>query len=111
MFDIVAQAKGAAKNIIVINTSVSTTKEPVPDRCIIEMFAKIYNSAVNKAFFIAIPKISKSGRKLAELYRIQVVEAKKPDEALEKLKAYLHKIFRFFLECGIRNVHRLWPYT
>ena len=89
MFDIVAQAKGAAKNIIVINTSISTSEEPVPDRHIIEMFAKVYDSAADKAFFIAIPKMGESGRKLAHLYRIQVIEAKKPDEALEKLKAYL----------------------
>jgi len=89
MFDIVAQPKGPVKNIIVVNTSVSTAKEPVPDRYIIEMFAKVYDSAVDKAFFMAIPKISESGRKLADLYRIQVIEAKKPDEALEKLKAYL----------------------
>jgi len=89
MFDIVAQPKGAVKNIIVINTSVSSAKEPVPDRYIIEMFAKVYDSAAYKAFFVAIPKMSESGRKLADLYRIQVIEAEKPGEALEKLKAYL----------------------
>ena len=89
MFDIVAQARGAEKNTVVINASVSTAEEPVPDRHIIEMFAKVYDSAVEKAFFIAIPKMSGNGRKLADLYGIKLIEAKKPDEALEKLKAYL----------------------
>ncbi len=89
MFDIVARAKRGEKNIIVINTTVLTAEEPVPDSHIIEMFAKVYDSAVDKSFFIAIPKMCENGRKLAGLYGIKLIEAKKPDEALEKLKAYL----------------------
>lgn len=89
MFDIVARGKGTVRNIIVINVSVSTTREPIPDQFIIEMFAKTFDSAVDKAFLIAIPKISKSGRKLASLYKIHVIEAEKPDKALKKFEASL----------------------
>jgi len=89
MFDMVAHGKGTARNIIAINISASPDKKPVPDQPIIEMFAKTFDSAVDKAFLIAIPKISESGRKLANLYKIHVIEVKTPREAVEKLKAYL----------------------
>lgn len=88
-FDIVAYSKGTRKNIIVINVSASKAKEPVPDQPIIEMFAKIFDSPVDKAFLIAIPKISENGRKLANLYKINVVEAKNPEEAVTKLDKHL----------------------
>ena len=89
MFDMAAHGKGTTRNIIVINISASQNKKPVPDQPIIEMFAKTFDSAVDKAFLIAIPKVSESGRKLANLYKIHVVEARTPHEALEKLKATL----------------------
>jgi len=89
MFDIVAHSKGTEKNITVINVSTSKAKEPVPDQPIIEMFAKTFDSPVDKAFLIAIPKISENGRKLANLYKINVVEAKNPEEAITKLDKHL----------------------
>jgi len=90
MFDIVAHGKGTERNIIVINVSASQNKKPVSDQPIIEMFAKTFDSTVDKAFLIVIPKIGENGRKLANLYKIDVVEARNPEEALTKLKEYLH---------------------
>jgi len=89
MFDIVAHGKGTAGNIIAINVSASAKNETVPEQPIIEIFAKTFDSRVDKAFLIAIPKVSESGRKLASLYKVNVIEAENPDEAVAKLGEHL----------------------
>jgi hypothetical protein len=50
------------------------------------MFAKVYDVAPDKACLVAIPKMSKNGSKLAELYKIKVIEAKNQKEAIKALK-------------------------
>jgi len=51
------------------------------------MFAKIFDVNPEKACFVAIPKMSESGRKLATLYKIDLIEAKNQTAAIEALKA------------------------
>lgn len=89
MFDLVAHGIGVKRNVFAINVSISPDRKPIPDQHVIEMFAKTYDSEVDKAFLITIPKISESGRKLANLYKIQVIEARKPENALKKLETSL----------------------
>jgi hypothetical protein len=86
MFDIVARGKGTARHIIIIQLATSLTDEPVSEQSMIEMFAKVYDSASDKAFLIAIPKINETGKRLANLYKIGLIEAKDGDEALTALK-------------------------
>jgi len=89
MFDMVACNNGRKPDKIAINVFTSADGKPVPEQSVIDMFAKTYDSKVEKAFLIAIPKIGESGKKLANLYKINVVEAKSPDDALEKIKESL----------------------
>jgi transcription elongation factor Elf1 len=89
MFNIVAHGRGTKRKVIVVNVSISGSNQPVPSQSIIEMFAKTYDSAIDRAFFIAIPRTDPNGRKLAKLYKISLIEAKNPDEAIEKLKQHL----------------------
>jgi hypothetical protein len=86
MFDIVAHDEGARRKVIAVNISTSTGNDAVQDQPVIEMFAKAFDSQVDSAFLIAIPKISETGRKLACLYKIKVVEAKNPEEAITKME-------------------------
>ena len=72
-----------------INISTSPDGKPVPDHAIIDMFAKTYDSNIEKAILIAIPKISENGRKLANHYEIRLIEAKTPEETIEKIKETL----------------------
>jgi len=85
MFDIAASRGDITRNVIVIDLATSVN-EPVSEQSIIAMFAKVYDVAPDKACLIAIPQMSESGRKLAELYNIQLIEAKDQKEAVKALE-------------------------
>jgi transcription elongation factor Elf1 len=89
MFDIIAYNNGRKTEKLAINISTSPDGKPVPDHAIIDMFAKTYDSNIEKAILIAIPKISENGRKLANHYKISLIEAKTPEETIEKIKETL----------------------
>jgi hypothetical protein len=63
----------------------------VSEQSVISMFAKIFDATPDKACLVAIPKMSESGKKLAALYKIDLIEAKDQDSALEALKACVVK--------------------
>ncbi|MEM5867395.1 MAG: hypothetical protein QXG39_05715 [Candidatus Aenigmatarchaeota archaeon] len=86
MFDMIASNDGRKPYKIAVNISTSTDEKPVQEQAIIDMFAKAYDSNIEKAILIAMPKISENGKRLANLYKIQIIEAKNPEEALEKVK-------------------------
>jgi len=86
MFDVTASRGDITRNVIVIDIATSKD-EPVSEQSIIAMFAKVYDVVPDRACLIAIPKMSENGRKLAELYNIQLVEAKNPNEAVKALEA------------------------
>ncbi|MEM3774783.1 MAG: hypothetical protein QXX92_07295 [Candidatus Bathyarchaeia archaeon] len=86
MFDMIAYNNGRKPYKIAINISTSTDGKPVQEQAIIDMFAKAYDSNIEKAILIAMPKISENGKRLANLYKIRIIEAKNPEEALEKVK-------------------------
>jgi transcription elongation factor Elf1 len=86
MFDITASREGMTQSVLVIDIATSKD-ELVSEQSIIAMFAKVYDVAPDKAFLIAIPKMSGNGGKLAELYNIKLVEAKNQNEAIKALEA------------------------
>jgi len=53
------------------------------------MFAKVFDVAPSKAYLIAIPKIAENGRKLADLYKIKLIEAADQNAAVKALEAAL----------------------
>jgi transcription elongation factor Elf1 len=85
MFDIAAFKGGAKRSTTVIDltTSIGNT---VSEQPIIAMFAKIYDVSPDNAYLIAIPKLSEDGRKMAGMYKIQVIEAKDQEEAIRALE-------------------------
>ena len=89
MFDIIAYNNGRKPEKLVINISASQDGKPVPEHVIIDMFAKAFDSNVEKAFLIAIPRMSENGRKLANHYKICLIEAKTPKETIERVKEIL----------------------
>ena len=50
------------------------------------MFAKVYDVAPDRAALIAIPRMSENGRKLAGLYKIELIEGRNQKEALKALE-------------------------
>jgi hypothetical protein len=69
----------------------SSTENAVSEQPVIALFAKIFDVSPDHAYLIAIPGISENGKKMAELYSIQVIEAKNQKEAIKALKDKLPK--------------------
>ena len=87
-FDITACREVAPENVIVFDLTASND-DAVTEQPIIAMFAKIYDVAPDKACVIAVPKINENGKKLACLYKIDVIEAKDQKGVLESLEALI----------------------
>ena len=89
-FDVAASRGGVDRNITVIDLAASTGGV-VTEQTVIAMFAKVYDVAPDGACLVAIPKMSKDGKRLAELYKIKLIEAKDYKEAMKGLKAVISK--------------------
>jgi transcription elongation factor Elf1 len=90
MFDLTAVSAGKKKNVTVIDFATSTD-DVVSEQSVIAMFAKIFDATPDRACLVAIPKMSENGRKLASLYKIELVEAKNQSTAIESLKSCVKK--------------------
>jgi len=90
MFDLTAVSSGEKQNTTVIDLATSTD-DVVSEHSVIAMFAKIFDATPDRACLVAIPKMSESGRKLASLYKIDLVEAKDQNMAIDALKACVKK--------------------
>ena len=85
-FDIVAYKGDELQKAIVVDFAKST-ENIVSEQPVIALFAKIFDVSPERAFLIAIPKLNENGKKMAELYNIQAIEAKNQKEAVKALKA------------------------
>jgi predicted RNA-binding Zn-ribbon protein involved in translation (DUF1610 family) len=74
---------GGMNETIVLDMISSNTV--VDETVVAALFAKIFDTKPTKAFLIAIPRISENGKKMAQLYKINIIEAKEIDEASVKL--------------------------
>jgi len=83
MFDLIAVSTENDTTAIDIATS---TDGVVSEQSVITMFAKIFDSNPKKACLVAIPKMNENARKLAKLYKIELIEAIDQNSALEELK-------------------------
>jgi len=91
-FDIIAY-KGntdVPQRTIVIDLATSA-EDAVSEQPVIALFAKIFDVSPEKAYLIAIPKLTENGKKMAELYKIRTIEAENAKEATVLLKASIKK--------------------
>jgi transcription elongation factor Elf1 len=89
MFDIVASLDDKVKRIIVIDIASSKKENVVSEQSVISMFAKVFDTTPNRACLIAIPRMSENGRKLADLYKIKLIEAEDQNAAVKALETNL----------------------
>jgi hypothetical protein len=87
-FDIVAYKEDKPQKALVIDLAMST-ENVVSEQPIIALFAKIFDVSPERAYLIAIPKLSENGKKMAELYKIHAIEAKNQEEAIAALESSL----------------------
>jgi hypothetical protein len=87
-FDIVAYKGDKSKKAIVVDLAISTGTV-VSEQPVIALFAKIFDVSPERAYLIAIPKLSENGKKMTELYKIRAIEAKNQEEAIASLKKSL----------------------
>jgi transcription elongation factor Elf1/ATP-dependent Clp protease adapter protein ClpS len=90
MFDLTAVSAGNKKNTTAIDI-VTSTDDVKSEQSVISMFAKIFDTTPDKACLVAIPKMSENGKKMALLYKIDLIEAKDQNAAVEALKVCVNK--------------------
>jgi len=90
IFDVTAFRGGEDHNITVIDFA-APSGDFIHEQTVIAMFAKVYDIAPDRACLVAIPKMSRNGKRLAELYKIKLIEAKDYKEAIKGLKALIKK--------------------
>lgn len=90
IFDIAAFKGEMVRKVTVIDLATST-QGAVPEQPIIALFAKVYDVSPDHAYLIAIPELSENGKKMAELYNIQIIEAKNQKEVIKALKEKMDK--------------------
>jgi hypothetical protein len=69
----------------------TSTEGVVLEQPVIALFAKSYDVSPDSAYLIVIPKMNDNGKRMAELYNIQIVEAKSHKEATKALKEKMLK--------------------
>lgn len=91
-FDIVASREEKTRKVMVVDLATSpSTDDIVSEQPVIALFAKIFDVSPDEAYLIAIPRLSENGKKMAELYNIQTIEAKNQKEAIKALKEKMKK--------------------
>ena len=88
MFDIAAYKGERIRKVTVIDFA-SSAENVVLEQPVIALFAKIFDVSPDAAYLVAIPKMSENGKRMAELYDIQIVESKDQEETLRQLKEKL----------------------
>jgi transcription elongation factor Elf1 len=86
MFDMIAYKDEGEPQKMAITVSMSTDGKPVSEQALIDIFAKAFDSKIEKAVLVAVPEANENTKKLAKLYKIHLIEAKIPKEILEKVK-------------------------
>ncbi|KPV62531.1 MAG: hypothetical protein AOA65_1771 [Candidatus Bathyarchaeota archaeon BA1] len=90
LFDIVASREGVTGNVTVVDLAISNSL--VNEQPLIAMFAKAFDTNPAQSILIAFPKLSDTGKKLAGVYKISVVEARNTDEVIKKLRGMIKAV-------------------
>lgn len=95
-FDIIAYTENSEENFLVIDLAVSN--KPINETKVITMFAKVYDTTPQRSIMIAIPRLTKDAKKLAEQYNIDVVETEGVSEIWKKLRIVIPPVEEFKFE-------------
>ncbi|MCW4016203.1 MAG: hypothetical protein NWF06_07530 [Candidatus Bathyarchaeota archaeon] len=85
MFDLIAVSSKKKKTTAI---DLATSNDGVvSEQSVISMFAKVFDANPDQACLVVIPKMTESGKKLAALYKIDLIEGKDQNAAIDALKS------------------------
>lgn len=96
MFDIAAHGREPDDGVIVIDFVVSD--RPAGEGKVIAMFAKVFDTSPLKSILVAFPGLTETARKLAEQYKIALVESGDVDSLFKKLLRVVPPVEEFKFE-------------
>jgi len=89
-FDFVARKEPSDGKVVVIDLAISS-EGAISEQPVIGLFAKIFDVSPDNAYLIAVPRMNENAKKMAQLYKIHVVEAKNEKDATKALKEELFR--------------------
>jgi transposase-like protein len=90
VFTLTASRRHEGKDEVVVMDVVSS-EGPADENPVIGLFAKKYDTNPDRSILVAIPAVGNGGKRLASLYRIDVIETVSASEATGKLKSLIHQ--------------------
>ena len=87
-FDFVARKEPDNGKVVVIDLAISS-EGAISEQPVIGLFAKIFDVSPDNAYLVAVPRMCENAKKMAQLYKIHVVEAKNEKDATKALKEEL----------------------
>ena len=91
LFDLVG-SKTKADRRTVLTIDIIVCDKACNEEHVISVFAKTFDVAPTGSILIAIPGLSDKARKLAELYKLKVIEGEKPEEIVQRFHGILTSI-------------------
>lgn len=87
-FDLIgSKTQGKAKTMITLDMALSD--KVCGEENVISVFAKSFDVSPTKSILVAVPALSDTARKLADLYKVGVIEGSSPDEIAQTLRETL----------------------
>jgi DNA-directed RNA polymerase subunit RPC12/RpoP len=90
-FDLLGRGKVAAKDVVVV-LDIVYSNDPHDLAPVSTLMGKLIDTDADLGFLVVIPSLDQSGKNLAELYDIGVVEAESSKEAAEQIEKKLGKL-------------------
>jgi len=90
-FDLVgSKTHGSRKTLITLDMAICDGQ--CGDEHVISVFAKAFDVSPTKSILIAVPALSDTAKKLADLYKLEIIEGQKPEEIAQGFHEALEKI-------------------
>lgn len=90
-FDLVASKKEGKKKTL-ITLDVALSEKICGEDNVINVFAKSFDISPTKSFLITVPALNDTGKKLANMYKLEVIEGEKADQIAAVFRETLQKI-------------------
>ena len=89
-FDLVgSKAQEDRRTVITVDMAISDTV--CSEEAVISVFAKTFDVSPKKSILIAVPGLNDTAKKLANLYKLDVIEGAKPEQITQGLHEVLNK--------------------